>query len=299
LFAVRTQPGDRQTGKEMIHLSELLSARGLVPQGRRVKLVRHKDSRIDLEALRTAGWFDTYQKYQSKPVFDRCEQIVVFFGEEGFSSRFIGVYDVGARKPASEQPLPRGCPHPEWNMQPGHSYYPLTKRSGFEDLEDRLVIDWGKAALAWHQWFSDRTVTEIRPPGRSLSPFRDYLRVDLSYDDLVRLAAQPKAHRDWVAGLSAVGAIYLVVDGLSGQQYVGSATGDGGLWQRWCDYAKTGHGGNLRLRERCAQSAELPGAFRFSILETFSRSLTRDEALSLEGFFKKKLGTRAFGLNAN
>ena len=35
---------------------------------KRVKLVRHKDSRLGLEALRAAGWFDTYQKYQSKTV---------------------------------------------------------------------------------------------------------------------------------------------------------------------------------------------------------------------------------------
>lgn len=281
----------------MIGLSELLAARGFVPDAR-VKLVRHKDSRLDLEALRSAGWLDVYQKYQAKPVFDGCSQIVVFLGEESFNSRFVGVYDVGERLPAPQSPVPPGCPHPEW-ARPDHFYYPLDKRRGFEDLEDRLVIDWGKAALAWHQWFADRPVVEIRPRGRVLPPFRDYLRVHLSFDDLVRLAAQPDAHRDWVAGLSAVGAIYLVVDGLSGEQYIGSATGIGGLWQRWCEYANTGHCHNVRLKELCDQGVGHPAAFRFSILETFSRSLSRDEALSLEGFFKQKLGSRAFGLNAN
>ena len=283
----------------MIGLSELLAARGFVPDPKHVKLVRHKDSRFDLEALRTAGWLDTYQKYQSKPVLDGCKQIVVFLGEESFNSRFVGVYDVGARLPASESTLPLGCPlPPEW-ARPDHFYYPLDKRSGFEDLEDRLVIDWGKAALAWHQWFGDRAVVEIRPRGRFLPPFRDYLRVHLPFDHLVHLAARPDAHRDWVAGLSAVGAIYLVVDGLSGEQYVGSATGNGGLWQRWREYAKTGHCHNLRLKELCDRGDGHPAAFSFSILETFSRSLSREEALSLEGFFKQKLGSRAFGLNAN
>jgi hypothetical protein len=282
----------------LIRLSELLSGRGFVPDTEHVKLVRHKDSRLDLEALRAAGWLDTYQKYQSKPVFDGCDQIVVFFGEEGFDSRFVGIYDVGGRIPADTSPVPSGCPHPEW-AQVGHFYYPLEKRAGFDDLEDRLVIDWGKAALVWHQWFADRTVVEIRPKGRALPPFRDYLRVHLSFDELIRLAAQPEARRDWVAGLSAVGAIYLIVDALSGEQYVGSATGNGGLWQRWCEYAKSGHGHNLRLKQLCEQRPGHPAAFRFSILETFSRSLSREEALSLEGFFKQKLGTRAFGLNAN
>ena len=184
-------------------------------------------------------------------------------------------------------------------MEAENSYYQLSKRGGFEDLEDRLVIDWGKAALAWHQWFTDRPVLEVRALGRALPPFRDYLRVHLSFNNLVRLAAKPEAHRDWVAGLSAVGAVYLIVNGLTGEQYVGSATGSGGLWQRWCEYAKTGHAGNVRLKAACAGAVSCPAAFNFSILETFSRSLAREEALSLEAFFKQKLGTRAFGLNAN
>ena len=138
--------------------------------------------------------------YQSKPVFDGCSEIIVFLGEENPNSRFVGVYDVGPRTLASNAPLPPDCPHPEWTG-PTYNFYPLKKRSGFEDLQDRLIIDWGKAPLAWHQWFSDRPVIEIRPAGRVLPPFRDYLRVHLTFDDFVRLASQPDAHRDWVAGL--------------------------------------------------------------------------------------------------
>jgi hypothetical protein len=282
----------------VILLSELLAIRGYRPDAKRVKLVRHKDSRLDLEAIRSAGWLETYQTYQSKSIFDGCDQIIVFFGESGLHSRFVGVYDVGVRKPAERAPLPKGFPHRHW-ARPGNFHYALQKRTGFEDLEDRVIIDWGKAALAWHQWFSDRSVIEVRPRGRALPPFRDYLRVHLTFGDLGHLVAQPEAHRDWVAALSAVGAIYLVVDGLTGEQYVGSATGNGGLWQRWCNYAKTGHGHNQKLKELCERGDGHPAAFRFSILETFSRSLSKDEAISLEGFFKQKMGTRTFGLNAN
>jgi len=123
--------------------------------------------------------------------------------------------------------------------------------------------------------------------------------VHLTFEDLQGLAQQREAHRDWVAGLSAVGGVYLIVDSLTGEQYVGSATGNSGIWQRWCEYAKSGHGGNLGVKALCAQSTGHPAAFRFSILETFSRTTARDEALEPEAFFKQKLGTRAFGLNAN
>ena len=193
--------------------------------------------------------------------------------------------------------LPDGCPHPDWKLS--GNFYKLTKRKGFEDLEGRVVIDWGKGALAWCQRYTDREVVEIRRRGRALQPFRDYLRVNLTFDELKRLVSNPGAHRDWEAGLSAVGGIYLIVDSDSGEQYVGSATGIGGLWRRWCEYAKSGHGSNLRLKQLCQPGASRPAAFRFSVLETFSRNLSRDEALKLESFFKKKLGTRAFGLNRN
>ena len=163
----------------MIGLSELLAARGFVPDPRRVKLVRHTDSRVDLEALRSAGWLDIYQKYQVDPVFDRCTEIVVFLGEESaeesVNSRFVGVYDVGARLPAAQSPLPPECPHPEWaqaikysqNGREAEHFYPLDKRPGFEDLEDRLVIDWGDNPRQWHQWFTDRTVVEFRGNGEA------------------------------------------------------------------------------------------------------------------------------------
>lgn len=282
----------------MIRLTELLTSRGYSPNPKRVKLVRHKDSRVDLEALRRSGWLETYQSYQSKAVFDGCDQIVVFYGEEGLASRLIGVYDVGERQTADLVPTPAHFPFPDWGKA-DHFHYDLTKRPGFEDLEDRVVIDWGKGALAWHQWFTDRPVIEIRPPGRALPPFRDYLTVNIRHDELKLLVTQPEAHRDWVVGLSAVGAIYLIVNDETGAQYVGSATGEGGLWARWSEYAKSGHGNNARLKQACADSVGCPAAFRFAILDTFSRSLSRQEAVALEAFFKKKLGTRAFGLNAN
>lgn len=283
----------------MLGLQELLMSRGFKLEGKRVKIVRHKDKRYDVDELRREGWFDLYQSTQGPAVYDECDQIVVFIGEKGTSARFVGVYDVGPRSPADLAPFPDGCPFLDW-ARPGNWLYRLDKCRGFEDFEERLVIDWGKAALAWHQWFTDRQVIEIRPQGRALPPFRDYLRVHLTFQELQQLEANAGAHHDWVAGLSAVGAIYLIVNRTTGQQYVGSATGNGGLWQRWREYAKTGHGGNKRLRELCEKPGEgCPDGFKFSILETFSRNLAPKETSSLEAFFKNKLGSRAFGLNEN
>ncbi|MBI3372638.1 MAG: hypothetical protein HY017_12915 [Betaproteobacteria bacterium] len=77
------------------------------------------------------------------------------------------------------------------------AYPGLTNIVGGTDGNDYGVMH--AKELAWHQWFADREVVEIRPFGRALPPFRDYLRVHLSFDDLGRLVGQPDAHRDWVA----------------------------------------------------------------------------------------------------
>ncbi len=140
---------------------------------------------------------------------------------------------------------------------------------------------------------------EIRPEGRSLPPFRDYLAVHLTFQELRHLVQQPDAHPDWVAGLKAVGGIYLIVSALTGEQYVGSATGDAGIWGRWSAYAKTGHCENTRLVKLCSDKSKYPAAFMFSILEVFSRTTAKQVTLKQETFFKQKLGTHAFGLNEN
>lgn len=136
-----------------------------------------------------------------------------------------------------------------WRNHDGHRWKAVTRgrvdaaaQSVLHQVIRTNAVTFGDdLRFAWHQSFTDRTVIEIRPEGRSLPPFRDYLRVNLSFKELAALCSGPHAHRDWVAALRAVGAIYLIVNTQSGEQsgeqYVGSATGTGGLRQRCCEYA--------------------------------------------------------------
>lgn len=284
----------------MISLLDLLAYYKFPLDPRRVKIVRHKNEKISIDDLRRNGWFEAYQSIQDSEIFKECDHILSFSAEDSSASRFIGLYKVGACTQAAPAHVPANLPKDQEWLQSNSVHYTLTYCPAFKDLEDRLVIDWGKGALAWHQWLTDRTILEIRAQGRTLPPFRDYLRVHLTYDELTSLYGQVAAHKDWITGLSAIGAIYLITDSITGAQYVGSATGSHGLWQRWSEYARNGHGGNKVLEMLCTNAShDYPKAFRYSILDTFSRSLTRGEAIDLESFFKQKLGSRAFGLNAN
>ena len=186
----------------------------------------------------------------------------------------------------------------EWHRAGSH-YYDLERDARFDDLRDRLIIDWGRATRSWVQRCSNKPLLEIQAPGRRLPPFDDYLEFTLSYDELRDLFANEEANREWRARLSAVGGIYLILAEDSGDMYVGSATGQGGFWSRWRDYARTGHGGNQILEQLIESDTRYPGRFRFSILHVLSKTMARDEVLGREALYKAKLGSKATGLNRN
>jgi hypothetical protein len=132
-----------------------------------------------------------------------------------------------------------------------------------------------------------------------LPPFDDYLEFSLSYAQLRDLFANEEAHREWQARLSAVAGLYLILAEGSGDLYVGSASGEGGIWARWREYARSGHGGNALLRDLIRFDSSYPERFRFSMLQILPKTMSRDEVPRREALYKTKLGTRAKGLNLN
>lgn len=275
---------------------DLLGLRGF-DANRPAKLVRHQDARYDVHDLLRRGWLEAYQGYQSRPIFDGCERIVSFVGTEGTKARLVGVYRIVGKRDGREVPLPPGCPYTEW-IESRH-FYQLKRESGYEDLENRVVIEWGKGALAWHQRLSNKEVVEILPKGQLRPPFRDYLEFTLTYAELVDLYLNEDANRGWRARLAAVAGVYLILATTTGAQYVGSAHGAEGIWGRWAAYVRDGHGGNDLLKELLASDPAYPEAFCYSILQILPKTFARSEVLEWERRYKNKLGSRARGLNAN
>jgi len=106
-------------------------------------------------------------------------------------------------------------------------------------------------------------------------------------------------NKQWKMMLSNVYGVYLILDTITGQQYIGSAYGKEGLWGRWSNYIQTRHGGNKILIELLKEDPLRYKKFRFSILNVVPNSSLREEVIHLEQITKEKLGTRAFGLNSN
>ena len=281
-----------------LDLLTLLRAVGPDIWDAKIKLVRHRDTRFDLPLLLRSGHFWIYESGQGRDVFKGAHYILSFLGEGYSRSRFLGCKRVDGLSTALAD-WPSDFPYPQ--MGRPSFWYDLTPVSGFEALEDRLVIDWGAATRVWVQWLrSDRPreVIEILPRGHA-GEFPGYDSVILPFADLVRIVEHPDANRSWHLALREIAAVYLITDTATGELYVGSASGAGGLLARWMSYARTGHAGNKLLRDVLERDPYRSEAFQFTILRPLPLSMSGKEVIAVESTFKRKLGSRAHGLNAN
>lgn len=265
-----------------------------MPQGSRIKLVRHIDPRFDLRTLyiNNKPVFLKYQNYQSNDVFKDCDYIVSFIGEDNSTARFIGVFKIVGKTVGILN-------YEENNICFGANFsYVMEEQSGFSDMADKVVINW-RNPRAWHQWIDNPMEVVELSPGLHYSSFSDYLDIILSFPELCEIVTAN--YKDWRIALSAVKGIYLITDASTGKLYVGSAYGDDGIWGRWCEYVRTnGHGGNKSLRALVdAEPDYALNNFRFSILMLLPKTVTSDEAIRKEQLFKRKLGSNSFGLNNN
>lgn len=91
--------------------------------------------------------------------------------------------------------------------------------------------------------------------------------------------------------------MYLITDKKTGKLYVGSATGEEMLLQRWSQYVADGHGGNIELKK--LQFEHIQKHFQYSILENYNGRVDDDIVRKREKWWKEVLQSRDYGYNAN
>lgn len=269
-----------------------------VDANKKVKLLRHKDSRVDINDLIRLGQFNYYQAVQKKPILHNCDYMVSFLGLESSESILFGVYKINKVSLVKKEKRPKNFLLPEICNKDDIYFYHLEKLGGFEELENRLIIDWGKSTRSWVQWAKPKKVVELLPAGYVKS-FTGLLDFTLWYEELVQMVKNPSSNREWHRSLSSISGIYLILDTLTGDQYVGSAYGKDGVLGRWSEYARTGHGGNKQLKALLTKHSDYAKHFKFTLLRGLEKTLTKKEVISEETLWKIKLGSRVFGLNEN
>jgi hypothetical protein len=252
---------------------------------KRVKVLRHISKEVDIWGLYKRNLFEDYQSQHGSDIFKNVDFIISFIGERHNSARYVGVWEILDKR----------------KMKNGRYSYKTQKLASFDEFIERLIVDWGDGTRSWAQWLhkhGNKEVSEILPLNYVME-FPGYYELILSFSDLKKLIKNPDANREWYRMLSSVSGIYLILDTITGEQYVGSAYGHGGLWQRWKSYSKNPSGGNKRIRELLEKHPQRYLDFQFSVLRVLEHSSTKDVVVSHETLIKKKLGSKVFGLNSN
>jgi hypothetical protein len=281
-----------------VKLAELLKVRGIDSSRCKVKVVRHQDSRLDIQSL-TREEVEIYQNHQKDGVFDGFDYVASFVGSERGQARFFGLYRVQERTEGLNKPK-LAIRNPALKKATKTRYhYALKRVARFNDLEGRLIVQWTGGHINWHQTLPlNMPIVQLSAKGRS-KPFLQFSDVVLTFDELSRIVSNPLANADWHTALAATAGVYLIVDTGSGRLYVGSASGQRGILGRWVQYVRNGHGNNKMLKLLLEESPNRHKKFQYCILQTLSRSLSRKEVINIEQTFKQKFGKIACSLNTN
>ena len=281
----------------LLNFSDILEKAGLDPA--KVKLIRHSLSDKNFAKCYYAEpqmvW--EYTRVQ-KPGFSKgYDYWCIFISGKGTTARLFACYKVNGSVSDTPELKPEGFPLDN-AFKGEHAFYDLEPVECLKEYEHRLVIEWGNAAISWHQkGTTEKPVLAIDSPIKK--PFIGYDKVILSYAQLKEVVQNREVYELWQTALSAVKAIYLIVDTKNGKQYVGSAYGKDGLLGRWRVYVDTLHGNNKMMKETICAYPDRYQYFQFSILQILPKTITDDEIIDIESLWKKKLGTVSFGMNDN
>jgi hypothetical protein len=181
-------------------------------------------------------------------------------------------------------------------------WYDLSRVESCDGIAGRLYVSFrrkGRASyLLAERWANGMNVVEFRGEPLRVAEFPGYSNVLIGKRTLDIIASE--VIESWKAALSSVAGVYLISDAKTGKLYVGSATGVGGIWQRWVAYSQTGHGGNRVLRDLLdREGPDYANHFHYSILEIADTHASELDVLERESHWKHVLLSREFGYNGN
>jgi hypothetical protein len=167
-------------------------------------------------------------------------------------------------------------------------------------LAGRAIISFERSSRQSYPYFNKLKdkfkINEIKANPIAVQDFPGHENVRIKKEILDLIVSQ--GVDSWRGGLRIPG-IYLITDLATGRFYVGKADGRKGIWQRWSEYSKSGHGGDVDLRKLLSEKgSDYAKNFQFSVLEiTDAQSLSEIDVR--ESHWKEVLASRTHGYNKN
>jgi len=228
-----------------------------------------------------AGNFEEWQEWQNRRNF-ACSKMISLIDLGRGNWLFAGVYEIlGCRRQSD-----------------GGFKYSTKLMPEQGDIVGRITVHHKRtrASYVWYKPAIALTITEIRREKMTIEEFPGYNAVVISHKTLKIITEQKIS--SWHAALANIKGIYLITDTSTGKHYIGKASGETGIWQRWCSYAENGHGGNIELKMVLKENgAQHMTHFQYSILEIADTHASDLDILERESYWMNALKTRVFGLN--
>lgn len=107
---------------------------------------------------------------------------------------------------------------------------------------------------------------------------------------IASLSEVEKMPEEWIARLREARGVYVLTCPRTRELYVGSATGEGGFYERWRQHAAKG-GDAIQFRSR------KPSDYQVSILEVSGSGAAASDIFYAETLWMQKLQSKRMGLN--
>jgi hypothetical protein len=155
----------------------------------------------------------------------------------------------------------------------GYEYEDL---AGYQKYVGRLIVKFKNTAQTMirnaESVIDDCYVSQILPDTFDNDLFPGYEKVNISWSEMNRVLEKDS----WKTALQNQKGVYLLTDISNGRKYVGSAYGENMILGRWKSYIKTGHGGNVGLKQLTFD--HIKQNFKYSILDIY-KSTTEDQTI--------------------
>ena len=177
-----------------------------------------------------------------------------------------------------------------------NTFYEHEKLPEFEKYFGRMVVQFHKenayVTLTGNR-LNDFILKEILPSSLDKDLFPGYDKVNISWETMKRVLEKDT----WKITLENQKGVYLITDISNGKRYIGSAYGEYMILGRWKSYIKTGHGGNVGLKNLTFDY--IKKNFKYSILDIYKSSTNDQIIIDRESWWKEVLQSRTYGYNEN